>query len=141
MTVVVDASVAVKWVIPEQDTEEAQRLLAAWRDRADEIIAPPIFRAEVTNLLHQYTRRELIGRYDAWDALDALLSLVVIREPGALYSRALTLAHELSLGATYDALYVALAESERCEMWTADLRLVRSVRSRFPLVRKVTETP
>ena len=139
MTVVVDASVALKWVLQEEYTEEALALRDHWQESGESVIAPPIFRSEVTNALHRTVRRGNLTRSDAPDALEILLRVVGITEPAGLYSRALVLAGELGLASTYDALYLALAEAEGCEVWTADLRLVRAVQQRFPQVRSVSE--
>ena len=141
MTVVVDASVALKWVLEEEHTEEALVLRDYWLGTAELVIAPPIFRSEVTNALHQRVRRGEFGRGDAQELLDSLIPAVTTAEPTGLYDRALTLAGELGLASTYDALYLALAESQGCEMWTADMRLARSVQPQFPQVRAVTEWP
>ena len=141
MTVVVDASLALKWVLEEEYTEEALALRNQWRVTGQAVIAPSIFRSEVTNALHQSCRHGHLSRSDAAEALDILLSLVAIRDPIELYSRALVLAGDMALGSTYDALYVALAESEGCDMWTADQRLVRSIQTLLPQIRDVTESP
>ena len=139
MTVVVDASVALQWVVQEQDTEGALALWDRWQETAEWVIAPPLFGAEVTNALHQMVRRGYIQRVDAPDLLDSLTSAVATAEPPGLYNRALALAAELRLGSTYDAVYLALAESEECEIWTADRRLFRSVREQLKYVRSVGE--
>lgn len=135
MTVVVDASVALKWVLQEEDTEDALRLWDRWQDVSERVCAPPVFRGEVTNALHQATRRGLIDPIDAADALGLLIPIVAIEEPEGLYDRALALAGQLSLGSTYDSLYIAVAESQGCDLWTADRRFVRSLRGLFPQVR------
>ena len=139
MTVVVDASVALKWVIQEENTEDALALWDQWQDGQEQVLAPPIFRSEVTNVLHRQVRRGHLHRLDALAALDSLLSAVATSEPVNLYSRALTLAGELGIGAAYDALYLALAELQGCDLWTADQRLVRSVQPNFTQVRWVGE--
>ena len=128
-------------MLPEEHTEDALALWDEWQNTGELIIAPPIFRPEVTNALHQLARRGHIRRSDAAEMLDSLISLVESREPHELYGRALILADELGLSATYDALYLALAESEGCEVWTADRRLVRSVGARFPLARWIVDRP
>ena len=139
MTVVVDASVALRWVLPEEGTEDALRLWDRWQRAAERVVAPPIFRSEVTNVLHVKVRRGHIGLHDAAEALDSLLSIVEADEPEGLYDRALAMASEFGLSAAYDALYLALAEFRGCEVWTADLRLVRSVQQRFRQVRPLGE--
>lgn len=139
MTVVVDASLALKWALPEEHTDQALALWDRWQVAAEEVIAPPLFRADVTNVLHQLVRGGHLNPDDAADILKSLISVVESGEPPALYDRALALASGLGLGATYDALYIALAEIEGCEMWTADRRLVRSVQERVPQVRWIGE--
>ena len=139
MTVVVDASLALKWVVPVEDSETAQHLWVRWQDAGQSLIGPPIFRPEITNALYQMVRRAVIQAGEADEALSALLPVVTIHEPEQLYRRALTIAVELGMGATYDALYVALAEAERCELWTADRKLVRLAQPSFPQVRWIEE--
>ena len=43
MTLVVDASVATKWLLPEPDSDQALRV------RAERLVAPPLFRLECGN--------------------------------------------------------------------------------------------
>ena len=135
MTVVVDASVSLKWVLPEKDTKNALEFWDEWEDAAEPVVAPPIFRAEITNALHKRARRGDISHLDALEMLGSLLGIVAIREPEGLYTSALSLADELGMSASYDALYLALAESVRCEVWTADGPFYRSSRRRHPRVR------
>ncbi|MDA1348148.1 MAG: type II toxin-antitoxin system VapC family toxin [Chloroflexi bacterium] len=139
MTVVVDASLALKWVVPAEDSEIAQRLRVRWQEAGQSLIGPPIFRPEITNALYQMVRRATIRAGEADEALSALLPVVRIHEPEQLYRRALTIAVELGIGATYDALYVALAEAEGCDLWTADRRLVRAAQPSCPQVRWIGE--
>lgn len=141
MTVVIDASLALKWVLQEERTEDAVALRDHWLENMERVIAPPIFRSEVTNALHQRVRRRQLSRQDAVDMLEILVSAVATGEPSGLYSRALTLAGEFELASAYDALYLALADSEECEMWTADQRLLRSAQPRFPMLRWLEESP
>ncbi len=56
MTVVVDASVALKWVLQERDTEQALILWDRWQAAEEFVAAPPIFRSEVTNAVYQSVR-------------------------------------------------------------------------------------
>ncbi len=135
MTVVVDASVALRWVIEEDGTDEALALWDRWQAAGERLIAPPIFRAEVANTLRQFVRRSVVTASEADDLLDTLLEIVAMEEPPSLYARALRMAHELDLGAVYDALYLALAERQSCEIWTADRKLARAVGNRFPLLQ------
>ena len=139
MTVVVDVSLALKWVVPEDDSEIAQAVRFRWQSSGESPVRPPIFRSEVTNALYQLVRKGGLRVEDAAEALSALLPAVAIVEPAGLYDAALTIADELGVGATYDALYMALAESEDFELWTADRSLVRAAQPRFPRVRWIGE--
>ena len=67
--------------------------------------------------------------------------MVSIREPSDLYDRALVLAKSLEQEAAYDALYLALAEAEGCDIWTADRWFVRAAQDRFGSVRWIGEAP
>jgi predicted nucleic acid-binding protein len=141
VAVVVVASVALKWFLQEEDTPQALALWDRWQRTSEAVMAPPIFRSEVTNVLHRGVRRQLISYADAADVLGTLISMVVIREPSDLYDRALALARSLEQGAAYDALYLALAEAQGCDMWTADRRFVRAAQDRFGSVRWIGEAP
>ena len=41
----------------------------------------------------------------------------------------------------YDCLYVALAEQEKCDLVTADDRLVRTLQSQFPFIVALSSLP
>ena len=139
MTIVVDASLALKWVLPEEHAEEAWSLLQVWRFQSERLIAPPIFRPEIANALHQNARRGTITAPQTSRALGLVIPTVEIVEPPGLYPRAITLARELRLGAVYDTLYLSLAEAQGGEFWTADRRLARAAQPQMPLVRWVGE--
>ncbi len=51
--VVVDASVALKWVLLEADSDRAMRLLDQWGSEGKEVIAPALFTYEVTNIIYR----------------------------------------------------------------------------------------
>jgi predicted nucleic acid-binding protein len=139
VTVVVDASIAVKWVVPEVHALEASILRQRWLDDDELLIAPPPFKPEVTNALFQKVRRSEIAQELARAALGIIVSTILIRETPDLYDRGVSIACELGVTATYDSLYLTLAEAEGCEFWTADRRFVNSVGKRYPYVRWVGE--
>jgi predicted nucleic acid-binding protein len=51
--VVVDASLALKWVLSESDSSAAITLLGEWNTRKVEVIAPALFAYEATNILYR----------------------------------------------------------------------------------------
>ena len=134
--VVVDASLVLKLVLAEEDSEEAANLWRRWAEEGEVVAAPPLFSAETSSVLR---RRVYQGKLDPaqGDAAFAVLrGLVVdILEPVDLYPRAWDLAKELNQPTTYDCCYLALAELLVCELWTADERLHRAAEGRFPWLR------
>lgn len=139
MTVVVDANIAVKWVTNEHDSPEAVSLYQAWTNRSEFVIAPPIFRSEVTNVLHRKIRRGELDFANAVNAVESLFAAVSIQEPASLYTDALSIARAIDVAAAYDPIYLALAEVERGDLWTADKRFVRAVGYKSPRVRWIGE--
>ena len=106
---VIDASVAVKWFLPEQDSENALLLAANHQLRA-----PPLLMAEVGNAIWKKLRHgELIEKLDAFARHADLGQVVEIVEgrTSELAVRALELALMLD-HAIYDCVYLALAEAD-----------------------------
>jgi predicted nucleic acid-binding protein len=120
--VVVDASVAVKWVVEEEGSEAALRL----RGRA-QLAAPDLILAECANILW---KRQLHGELHRDEAVVAarLLGAAGLELTGgeALLAAATEMACELGHPA-YDCFYVALAERLDTVCVSADRRLVRAL--------------
>lgn len=114
---VIDASVAIKWVIEEQGTQEALSL------RRHRLFAPDLLAAECANVLWKKARRNELTSQEALLAVRLLqradIELVPMR---ALLEPATRLAIALDHPA-YDCAYLALAESLSCDLVTADRRL------------------
>ncbi|HUY12806.1 MAG TPA: type II toxin-antitoxin system VapC family toxin [Terriglobia bacterium] len=61
MRVVLDASVAVKWLLPEADSEKAQDVLLDWNAGRLELVVPGLLLAEVANVLWKKAGKREIG--------------------------------------------------------------------------------
>ncbi len=132
----VDASVAVKWLFPEERSALAFGLLATAAQRSEPLCAPPLLRPEVTNALRKRMVREGLAIEDATRLLQRfLITPVAIHNPDGLHQRALELAAQFNLPATYDAHYLALAQHAGCDLWTDDGRLLGALNGRLPFVR------
>ena len=121
---VVDASVAVKWVLMEADSAAARALLQP----EFALSAPEFILAEVGNVLWKRLRRGEIGQDSAEAAVEAMLSRpLTLHSSGALLSHALNLAVETGR-TVYDSLYLALAIDLETPLITADQRFYNAVR-------------
>ena len=135
-SVVVDASLAVKWLIEEDDSDKAHATLQSWVAQDIARLAPRLMPFEVANALH---RRVLRGELSVGDNTRMIARLLESRpelhQPPGLHVRALQLATQLKQGAAYDAHYLALAESVGCELWTAAERFYRAASPSIDNVR------
>ena len=127
---VVDASVVVRWIVPEKGADEALALLA----RSIDWIAPHLMLSEVAGALRRkVTAGELTGALAA-EGLDFVLGIVargalrLHRDETVIRSAlALSIAHQHKVP---DCLYLALAEDTGAGLATADLRLGEIARTR-----------
>jgi predicted nucleic acid-binding protein len=135
-SVVVDASVVAKWVLDEPYSEEAVALLRAWISQEMRLLAPAWMTTEVTSILYKRMRKGDITIEAARASLASLLLTdITFDYDSTLSVRALDLAYQHGLSAPYDAHYLALAEREACELWTADERLWNAVKGKLAWVR------
>jgi len=127
--VVVDASIAIKWVVSERGTEAALGMLDCWAKEDVRISVPCLMFVEASNALYKRVRREELTIAQAVALLECLMGLGVdVMDTTVLHPRAMELAGRFGLPATYDAYYLSLAEALRCELWTADERLFNTVK-------------
>lgn len=138
--VVVDAGLALMWVIQEPGTPKAMKLLAAWQQQDVERIAPALFAAECGSGLLKHVRLGTITIADARRALGVLLRAVTVQADDVLAAdRAMEIGAVLALFKAYDPLYAALAERVGCELWTGEERFYNAAHPRFPFVHWVGE--
>jgi predicted nucleic acid-binding protein len=135
--IVLDASVAVRWVVTEAGSDEAAALL----ERDVVWLAPRLLLTEAASALRRKAVEGAIEPAVAVQALDILLQGVtdgVIRlvDDEALASQALVLALTLEHKVP-DCLYLAVAEREGAAIATADARLARLAGSRGVTVHRV----
>lgn len=141
MKYVLDASVAVKWVILEADSAKARALRDDFRRGVHELIAPDILPGEVAHVLTKLERMGTIGVGQAKPLMASILTdCPDLHSYGPLANRAIDISL-LTRSGFFDCLYVALAEQEGCELVTADDRLVKNLQGTFPFVRSLASMP
>jgi predicted nucleic acid-binding protein len=134
MKYVLDASVALAWVIPRPITPKADVLREDYRNAIHELIAPSAFPAEVAMDLTKAERQKVINVGEAIPFLTDILSTCpILHTYDLLLFRAAEISSRMRSG-LHDCLYIALAEREGCEFVTVDDRLLRNVQKDFPFV-------
>src|SRR5947208_9173011 len=135
--VCVDASLAVKVVVTEPDSDKAEALFDEWADEGTLLLAPAFFAAETDSILRQKVtlRKELTP--EQAEAAFARLQTLPIQQISVpeQRQRAWEIATDLGFATVYDATYLALAELHGCEFWTADERLFNQVKDRLLFVK------
>lgn len=137
---VIDASVALKWQL---DDEEYVHQAVALRDDSlrgsVKIYAPTLLLYEAINGLVAASRRRKLPAPEVALAINYLLAIgISIKTPNLQRATALALAHNV---AVYDGVYLALAEQEDCEFWTGNYALYRAVNRKLRWVRWIGDYP
>jgi len=133
--IVVDASVAVKWLLPEEDEDSAQQVL----DSGESLIGPELIRVEVAAAVARKVRFQEITAHDGETAAalwiqsiaDGVITLISnetdVRDAFRL---ALALKHPLQ-----DCLYLALAQRLGVPLVTANRKFAARARSSYAFVQ------
>ena len=123
MRLTVDASVAVKWLIAEDDSDAARSLVA----RGEELHAPRLMVSEIANALWRKARLGEIERSEA-AAMTAAVPEMPVRWSAdeTLCADAVRLALALDRP-VYDCVYLALAHRLGAPIVTADLRFANAL--------------
>lgn len=132
----VDAGLAIKLVVIEPDSQQAEALFSEWQSSGCRLIAPAFFEVETSSILRQKVvlRNELTSD-EATLAFRKLHALPIQkRTVRGQRQRAWDIATEFGFPTLYDATYLALAALCGCEFWTADRRLFNQVKGRLPFV-------
>ena len=124
MKLVVDASVAIKWVIAEDGSSDAVKLL-----KATPLAAPDLLVAECANILWKKVQRTELAASEAVLCARLLQRAdIEIYPTRHLLEAATQMAIDLNHPA-YDCLYLALATANGWQFVTADERLLRKIRA------------
>lgn len=131
--VVIDASVAVKWFLPEIHSDIALRLI----DPAYELLAPDLLYAEFGNVLWTRARRKDLTDAEAGDIIKTFRAIKLEAHPTAdLLETAFAIGRVLDR-TVYDAFYLALAVARSCRMVTADRKFYDAA-ARSPFASNVS---
>lgn len=141
MTYVLDASVAICWVVRRPLSPKALRLRDDYRQSVHQLIAPSVFSAEAASALTKSERQKLIPVGQARKLLaDILGDAPLLHSYDLLIYRATDISSQTRAG-FYDCLYVALAEQEGCQLVTADNKAMRNLQPHFSFIVPLASLP
>ncbi|MHA1593438.1 MAG: type II toxin-antitoxin system VapC family toxin [Candidatus Baldrarchaeia archaeon] len=129
MKAVVDASVVVKWFIPEDYSDIAFEILERYKNGTLELYAPDLFRLEVASALRKYTLRKIIDQKIALESLDTLkeIDIRTINVDWKILEEALRYATENPV-TVYDAIYIICTRKINASLITADEKLCNAIK-------------
>lgn len=121
---VVDANVAIKWILPEIYSWEALELL---QNEENQLLVPDFFFSECGNILWKRVRRGEIDLITSQQYLNEIIAVnLQIYQSSQLVPLALEIAVRIQQ-AVYDCVYLALAVQKSCLMVTADERFFNAL--------------
>jgi len=133
--IVLDASVAAKWLLPEKGTEAALAL----QEGPDQLFAPDLIRLEVYSSItrrvraekpeHRLTPQDALDRCRKWFRLLGEATLTLISESDLL-TEAVKLSVEIK-HPLYDCMYLAAAQALGARLVTADRPFYVSARGTY----------
>lgn len=138
-TIILDASVAVKWFFEEEASDKADLLMNSVEKEQIEALVPEIFYSEFASSCWKKIRNKEAAISYGIRALESLTALPLKRySVFELADVALVNALQYKIS-VYDALYVALAEVYVAPLVTADETLLKACRGRFDFIEPLSE--
>jgi predicted nucleic acid-binding protein len=122
---VADASFCGAWILADEFSEEADRLLSQLVKGTVQLAVPALWHYEMMNLLRSALRRKRLAPEDVSEAIDALEQVPILLEDlpgGPARRRMFHLAGQFDLSA-YDAAYLELADRLKIRLVTCDAKL------------------
>lgn len=121
MEIIPDASIVVKWYIPEKHHKKARKLRDDYLNREHKLIAPHLIHFEVINALkysNHYKNNRLI------EAADTLPEYGIDLKPYRELGSVAEISSELDIS-IYDASYIGLAFNHESVLYTSDRKLLK----------------
>jgi predicted nucleic acid-binding protein len=131
MAVVVDASFAGAWILPDESSAQAEVVLREVLSGEEELAVPDLWSYEIANLLLSALRRGRIEERQVFEALrliDSVPCTFYDAHSPLIRERIGRLAVRYDLSA-YDAAYLELTDRLQCKLHTNDDSLNRAARS------------
>jgi predicted nucleic acid-binding protein len=123
VNLVIDASVLIKFYVPEILSDKAEKLLTSVEQGDVTLLAPDLIYSEVGNILWKKQQMKELTRSEVEEIIDVIVSLPLKIETSKLL---LPLAMDIGIEyriTVYDALYLSMARIYKIKMMTADKKL------------------
>ena len=126
--VVVDASVVLSWLLPDEKiTSKSNDLYKQYVDGKVKLLAPNLLWYEVVNGIKSAVVRKRIDKKNGKEAIERFYELGLEFKNQSVFSKKvleIALKYDLSI---YDASYVALAKEVRSKLFTFDKKILENV--------------
>ncbi|MSP14435.1 MAG: PIN domain-containing protein [Chloroflexi bacterium] len=136
--VCIDANLVVRVLTPGQESAQAIALIEAWQQAGHSLIAPALLAFEVTSTLRRFVHLQAITPSQGEQAFARFLQFPIrLSARRSIFPLAWRFSQELHLPRAYDTAYLALAQLQGCDFWTADERLYNAVKGQLAWVKWV----
>ena len=134
-SLVVDASVAIKWLNPREVlADKASALYADYVQGQFSLLVPVFWDYEVANGVNKAVTRGDLTEQEGYDAIALLLAVQAQKVPLPAPHQSYEFARRYRRS-VYDSWYLSLAETTGCASWTADAKLYNAVKDGLAFVR------
>jgi predicted nucleic acid-binding protein len=130
--ILIDASFLLKLLLPEEKSEQAERLWREWIEDSLEIIAPTLVVFETSSVIRNKLYREIIDEEDADRLITQLKELdITLTYTEDILGEAWEISKILNSSTPYVCFYIALSKFLNIPMWTADGKLYNLAKKYF----------
>jgi predicted nucleic acid-binding protein len=141
--IVIDANIAVRAILPIEGKSDVPERMASWHRSRSKIFAPELLIAETVSVIRRGIFDRWITEEEGQEAVEDLyrLGVEIVPTDAGICQAALAWAGRLGQSKAYDGFYLAVAERQEAELWTADEKLVnRGKQLNLPWILWIDET-
>jgi predicted nucleic acid-binding protein len=121
-----DTSVWIKYLCPDEQSEAATKVVT--QALTERLISPSFAWAEIASVLRKKVRSSLLTADEAQQLYTAFCSFPIeYVDTQNIRLRAWEIAEQYQLLTLYDSVFLAVAEIESAQFWTADQALLRKL--------------
>jgi predicted nucleic acid-binding protein len=135
-----DTSVIISYLVPDEDEPAADALVWEAISGTARLVAPAFMWAEVGSVLRKKLRMGLLTPEQAQGCYEDFCDLPIdYINKESIRVRAWEMAQQYGMPTLYDAAFLACAETESAQFWTADTVLLKQLSPRPSFVHQLAE--